>query len=119
MGLTDVLRYAVPALERLSLSTDNDSSAAAYNPSVAGQVSPSLASQLRDIDYVNDLCIIGRNMLATKQVAQDMAAEAKLDQYMLKLIDLCNRVAAQGYDREATLRPEERWQRIVNACMLS
>ena len=73
---------------------------------------------LKDVERINELCTIARNLLATKQEVQDLAAEAKLDQNILKLTDVCVRVAARGYDGEVGTRTEEKWQRVVNACTL-
>jgi palmitoyltransferase len=115
VGLTNVLTHGIPALERQSFPVD-DPGAAGYNASTSGHIAANLGPLLRDIDCINDLCIIARNMLATKQEAQDLAADTKFDQHVLKLIDVCNRVCARGYDGEANTRTEERWQRIINAC---
>lgn len=115
VGLRGALTYAIPELERQSFPID-DPGAAGYNPSTSSHIATNYNSLLKDIDCINDLCIIGRNLLATRQAAQDLAADAKFDQHILKLIDVCVRIAARGYDGEANARTEERWQKIVFTC---
>ena len=71
---------------------------------------------MRDVDCINDICLIARNMLVTNQTVQDLAADAKFDQYVLKLTEVCVRVCARGYDGEANPRAEERWHKIIYSC---
>lgn len=115
-GLVGVLVQAIPSLERRSLTAE-DPNLPGYAGSNSSHIAVNFLPLLRDIDRIYDLCIIARNMLATKQDAQDLAAEAKFDQQILKLIGLCIRIAARGYDGEAGTRVEEKWQRVVNGCM--
>jgi len=60
------------------------------------------------------LCTIARNLLATTKKAQNLAAEKGFDQQILKLIDVCVRVTARGFDGETNARNEDRWQKVVN-----
>lgn len=69
---------------------------------------------VKDIERLNDLCTIARNLLATTKRAQNLAAEKGFDQQILKLIDVCVRVTARGFDGETNIRNEERWQKVVN-----
>lgn len=71
---------------------------------------------LKDVDRVNDLTIISRNMLATRSEAQDLAAGIKFDQLILRLIDVCVRVTARGYDGEVGSRSEDKWSKVISAC---
>lgn len=71
-------------------------------------------SLIKDIERLNDLCTIARNLLATTKKAQNLAAERGFDQQILRLIDTCVRVTARGFDGEANPRNEERWQKVVN-----
>ena len=70
-------------------------------------------SIIKDIERLNDLCTIGRNLLATTKKAQNLAAETGFDQQILKLIDVCVRVTSRGFDGENNARNEERWQKVV------
>ncbi|KGQ00816.1 hypothetical protein PAAG_12511 [Paracoccidioides lutzii Pb01] len=107
-GLTDVLSKAIPVLESQSLtapgSCEESSNLIAYN----------YFSLVKDIERLNDLCTIARNLLATTKKAQNLAAEKGFDQRILLLIDTCVRVTARGYDGESNARNEERWQKVVN-----
>lgn len=88
----------------------------AYTATTSSYMTGNIMPLLKDVERINDLCTIARNLLATKQEAQDLSAEAKFDQNILKLIDVCVRVAARGFDGEGNTRTEEKWQRVVNAC---
>lgn len=118
MSLAKVLSQAIPLLERQSFAVE-DPNASAYTGSNSNLVAGNILPLLKDVERINDLCTIARNLLATKQEAQDLSAEAKFDQNILKLIDVCVRVAARGFDGEGNTRTEEKWQRLVNACMSS
>ena len=55
-------------------------------------------------------------MLVTNQTVQDLAADAKFDQYVLKMTEVCVRVCARGYDGAPNPRAEERWHKIIYSC---
>ncbi|KAF7507944.1 hypothetical protein GJ744_009978 [Endocarpon pusillum] len=112
-GLTDVLTRAIPALEVQSFEWKNPLSAT-HNGSSSDLIALNYFTLVKDIERLNDLCTIARNLLATTKKAQNLAAEKGFDQQILKLIDVCVRVTAQGFDGEANARNEERWQKIVN-----
>ncbi|KAI9794616.1 MAG: copper transport protein [Peltula sp. TS41687] len=112
--LTKVLSQAIPLLEAQSFVVE-DSSAATFAGSTTSVIAGNIVPLLKDVERINDLSTIARNLLATKQEAQDLSAEAKFDQNVLKLIDVCVRVAARGFDGEGNTRTEEKWQRLVNA----
>ncbi|KAI1608880.1 spinocerebellar ataxia type 10 protein domain-containing protein [Exophiala viscosa] len=112
-GLTRVLSVAIPALEQQSFAWKNPP-ASSYNGSSSELIAAHYLSLVKDIERLNDLCTIARNLLATTKKAQNLAAEKSFDQQILKLIDVCVRVTARGYDGEANPRNEERWQKVVN-----
>lgn len=70
----------------------------------------------QDLERLNDLLTIARNMLASTKRAQNLAAESGLDQQILKLIDVCVRVTARGYDGDAGTRSETQWASVVGSC---
>lgn len=111
-GLTDVLTYAIPELERKSFSWKNPPEAS-FNGSSSEVIVFNYFSIIKDIERLNDLCTIGRNLLATTKKAQNLAAEKGFDQQILKLIDVCVRVTSRGFDGENNARNEERWQKVV------
>ena len=72
---------------------------------------------MKDLERLNDLLTIARNMLATTVKAQNLAAQTRFDQTILKLIDICVRVTARGYDGDTGNRAETQWANIVGSCM--
>lgn len=73
---------------------------------------------MKDIERLNDLLMIGRNMLATTKRAQNLAGDSQIDQQVLKLIDVCVRVTARGYDGDAGSRSETQWANVIGSCKL-
>ncbi|KAI9887724.1 MAG: copper transport protein [Watsoniomyces obsoletus] len=114
ISLTDVVVHAIPSFEKLAVPAD-DATAEKWNVTSSSQAAANIVNLMRDVECVTDLCTIARNILVTKQAAQDLAAEARFDQQVLKLIDVCNRVTARAYDGETNVRTEEKWQKLMNA----
>ena len=71
---------------------------------------------VKDLELLNNILLIGRNILATNQHAQDLAGESLLEQQVLKLIGLCVRVTATGYDGDAGSRAEQQWGHVIGYC---
>ena len=69
---------------------------------------------IKDLDRMNDLLVIARNLLAGNTKAQNLAAEEGFDIQVLKYIDMCVRVNARGYDGDN--RVEAQWANVVSAC---
>lgn len=128
-GLTAVLSRALPVLETQSFSWRNEQGNTTYGGSSSDLIAAHYFSLVKDIERINDLCTIARNLLATTRRAQNLAADKGFDQQILKLIDICVRVTARGFDgltttttdaRGAMLqdqidkRNEEKWQKVVN-----
>ncbi|EEP76370.1 conserved hypothetical protein [Uncinocarpus reesii 1704] len=111
-GLTDVLTKAIPVLESQSFAWKNPASAN-YDGSSANLIAYNYFSLVKDIERLNDLCTIARNLLATTKRAQNLAAEKGFDQRILMLIDTCVRVTARDMMGEYP-RNEERWQKVVS-----
>ncbi|KAI5286510.1 copper transport protein, partial [Ascosphaera acerosa] len=112
-GLTDVLATAIPVLESQSFAWKSVN-AASYDGSSSNLIAYNYFTLVKDIDRLNDLCTIARNLLATTKRAQNLAAAKGFDQQILTLLDTCVRVTARGYDGEANQRSEDRWQKVVN-----
>jgi palmitoyltransferase len=112
-GLTKVLTVAIPVLEQQSFSFKNPP-LLSYGGSSSELIAAHYHSLVKDIERLNDLCTIARNLLATTKKAQNLAAEKAFDQQILKLIDVCVKVTARGFDGKANQRNEERWQKVVN-----
>ncbi|PYH45094.1 uncharacterized protein BP01DRAFT_296992 [Aspergillus saccharolyticus JOP 1030-1] len=112
-GFTDVLTKAIPVLESQSFAWKSPPNAN-YDHSSSNLIAYNYFSLVKDIERLNDLCTIARNLLATTKKAQNMAAEKGFDQRILALVDTCVRVTARGFDGETNARNEERWQKVVN-----
>ncbi|KAJ5105655.1 hypothetical protein NUU61_003002 [Penicillium alfredii] len=111
-GLTSVLTRAIPVLESQSFAWKSPQ--ATFEHSSSNLIAYNYFSLVKDIERLNDLCTIARNLLATTKKAQNLAAEKGFDQRILALIDTCVRVTARGFDGETNARNEERWQKVVN-----
>ncbi|EER41430.1 essential cytoplasmic protein Ctr86 [Histoplasma capsulatum H143] len=90
-GLTDVLSKAIPVLETQSLAApgnceESSSNLIAYN----------YFSLVKDIERLNDLCTIARNLLATTKKAQNLAAEKGFDQRICAMTT-CVRVLPEDH----------------------
>ena len=112
-----VLSFAIPVLEIQSIAVD-DPSAPTTTCCAATMVS-NYDSLMTDLLRINDLLLIARNCLATTQRAQNLAGESLLDQQILKLIDLCVRITARGYDGEsggAGTKTEKLWASVIGMC---
>ncbi|MCJ1477746.1 copper transport protein [Lambiella insularis] len=67
----------------------------------------------KDLERLNDLWIIARNLIATTSHVQNMACKAHLDQKVLKYVDICVRVTARGYDGDGNVNGEAQWTTIL------
>ncbi|KAI9799673.1 MAG: hypothetical protein M1825_004408 [Sarcosagium campestre] len=114
IGLNDTMDAAITSLEQQALAASNPVAAVYHGASVATG-SHIFLKLHKDLERINDLTMISRNMLAAASIAQDLCAEVKFEQQILKLIDVCVRVAGRGYDGEAGTRSEVKWQRVVEA----
>ncbi|RMZ82243.1 hypothetical protein DV738_g1798, partial [Chaetothyriales sp. CBS 135597] len=119
-GLTNCVSKGVDVLEavcfvtttRQSGNSTNHSSHSSVNrntyggyTSVSDAVARNYLGLVKDIERLNDLCTIARNLLATTRKAQNLAAEMGFDQCVLRVVELC---------APAVSRNEERWQKVVN-----
>lgn len=110
----DVFTLAIPVLEAQSLAPIDPQTG------TSGSFSALMASNhdtlMTDLERLNDILLVARNCLATVTKAQNLAAESLLDQQVQKLVDLCVRVTARGYDGDAGSRTEIQWGDVIGAC---
>jgi palmitoyltransferase len=71
---------------------------------------------LRDLERLNQLVCITRNVLVHGERVQNLSAERLFDKDIFNLINVCVRVTARGYDGEAGTQDEDKWQGVINAC---
>lgn len=112
--INDVFTLAIPVLEVQSLAPIDPQTA------TSGSFSALMAlnhdTLMKDLERLNDILTVARNCLATVTKAQNLAGESLLDQQVQKLIDLCVRVTARGYDGDAGNRTEVQWGNVIGAC---
>ena len=112
--MTEVFVLAIPVLEAQSLAADNSQTGVPASSSAL--MAANHDTLMKDLERLNDILLIARNVLATTQKVQNLAGESLLDQQVLKLIDLCVRVTARGYDGDAGSRAELHWGNVIGSC---
>jgi palmitoyltransferase len=112
--LAGVLKAAVPSLERRCFAAPDPAA-----PEYEGLSGPLIASYspslLRDLERLNQLVCIARNVQVHGEKVQNMSAERLFDKDIFALINVCVRVTARGYDGEAGTQDEDKWQGVINA----
>lgn len=102
MRLQHVFYAAIPTLGTRSLR-EAYSETAPPNidiPESSTLIAENHATLLEDLTLLNNLLVIARNMLAIKEVAQDICSTVQLDKQITKLIILGVNVTSKGYDGE-------------------
>ena len=113
--LAGVLKAAIPSLEKRCFAQPDPAA-----PEYEGLSGPLIASYspslLRDLERLNQLVCITRNVLVHGERVQNLSAERLFDKDIFNLINVCVRVTARGYDGEAGTQDEDKWQGVINAC---
>ncbi|KAI5369710.1 putative armadillo-like helical, Ataxin-10 domain-containing protein [Septoria linicola] len=112
--LCTLLKAAIPSLERRSF-TIWDPSSVDYESTSGALIASHYPALWKDLERLNDLVSISRNVLTVGDRVQDLAASFSIDAEVFRLINCCVRVTARGYDGDAGTGDEEKWQWIVNA----
>lgn len=110
----DVFTLAIPALEAQSLAVADPSTGNIGSTSALIALNHNML--MKDLERLNDILVLARNVLATTLAVQNLAGENLVDQQVLKLIDLCVRVTARGYDGESGSRTEQQWGNVIGSC---
>jgi palmitoyltransferase len=117
-SLAEVLKVAIPSLERRCFAAPDPAA-----PEYEGLSGPLIASYspslLRDLERLNQLVCIARNVQVHGERVQNLSAERLFDKDIFALINVCVRVTARGYDGEAGTPDEDKWQGVINACKRS
>lgn len=113
-----LFRAAIPSLERRSFAVW-DPSSVDYESTSGALIAAHYPGLWKDLERLNDLVSISRNVLTIGEKAQDLAAECAFDQEVFRLVNCCVRVTARGFDGDTGTGDEEKWQWIVNACKMS
>jgi hypothetical protein len=112
--LSALLRAAIPSLERRSF-TIWDPSSVDYESTSGALIASHYPNLWKDLERLNDVLSIARNVLTAGALVQDLAAAYGLVEEISRVVNCCIRVTARGYDGDAGTGDEEKWQWIVNA----
>ncbi|TVY39740.1 hypothetical protein LSUB1_G004172, partial [Lachnellula subtilissima] len=93
--LRQIFILALPKLSRLSLRESYDV------PESATLILNNYAVLKEDLQYLNNLLVISRNMLAIKETAQEICARVGFDEEVRMMVVLCVNVTSKGYDGES------------------
>lgn len=109
-----VFHMANPSLEERSYGTLEQAGSAYDGPNSSTIVANSV-SLLRDLQRLDNLLAIARNVLTAGEKVQNLAAQVGFDREVCSMINLCIKITARGYDGENTSSVEEdRWQGVIN-----
>jgi palmitoyltransferase len=109
-----LLKAAIPSLERRSFQ-HWDPSSVDYDSTSGALIAGNYPGLWRDLERLNDIISISRNVLTIGTEAQEWAVKYCADLEIFRLINCCVRVTARGYDGNAGTGEEEKWQLVVNA----
>ena len=112
--MNDTFTLAIPVLEAQSLAADDPQTGVPTSSSALMAINHD--TLMKDLERLNDILLVARNILASTQKVQNLAGESLLDQQVLKLVDLCVRVTARGYDGDAGSRTELQWGDVIGSC---
>ncbi|KAF2197422.1 hypothetical protein GQ43DRAFT_484155 [Delitschia confertaspora ATCC 74209] len=109
-----LLKSAIPSLEKRCFAAPDPAT-----PEYEGLCGPLIASfssnLLRDLERLNKVVAIARNVLTCGEKVQNLAADRRFDKEIFNLINVAVRVTARGYDGEAGTQDEDKWQSVINA----
>ncbi|KAF2494888.1 hypothetical protein BU16DRAFT_550657 [Lophium mytilinum] len=112
--LGDLLEAAIPSLERRCFAAPDP-----QTPEYEGLSGPLIASNsntlLKDLERLYTMVSIARNVLTAGDKSQNLAAKSQFGQEVFKLISVCVKVTARGYDGEAGSQDEDKWQSVINS----
>ena len=111
--MVTLFRAAIPSLERRSFAVW-DPSSVDYESTSSTLIASHYPGLWKDLERLNDLVSVARNVLTVGEGAQDLGAECAFEQEIFRIINCCVRVTARGYDGDAGTGDEEKWQWIVS-----
>lgn len=100
--LQKVLHAALPVIGQRSLKEVFAETAATgtHLPESSTLIVDNYLNLQEDLSLIYNLLVIARNMLAMKEVAQDICSATKLDQEVIRLVGICINVTSKGHDGE-------------------
>lgn len=102
LRLQKLFRSILPIISRRSLKEVFAETAATgtHLPESSTLIVENYTSLQEDLNLVYNCLVIARNMLAMKEVAQDICSATLLDQEVIRLVGICINVTSKGYDGE-------------------
>jgi hypothetical protein len=102
LRLQKVLQAAIPIISRRSLREVFAETAAngIHIPESSTLIVENHLSLQEDLSLIHNCLVIARNMLAMKEVAQDICSATQLDKQVTRLVGVCINVTSKGYDGE-------------------
>ncbi|KAB8346351.1 hypothetical protein FH972_023395 [Carpinus fangiana] len=114
LDMVDLLRIANPSLEERSYGPLEQAGSTFDGPNSSTIVANSV-SLLRDLQRLDNLLAIARNVLSAGEKVQNLAAQVGFDREVCSIINLCIKITARGYDGDGSSTVEEdRWQGVIN-----
>jgi len=110
-----LLKAAIPSLEKRCFAAP-DPATPEYEGLSGPLIASFSASLLKDLERLNQVVAIARNVVTHGEKAQNLGADRAFDKEIFALINVCVRVTARGYDGEAGSQDEDKWQSVINAC---
>ncbi|GAB7363410.1 hypothetical protein MBLNU230_g3687t1 [Neophaeotheca triangularis] len=111
--LGGLLKAAIPSLERRSFSIW-DPTSVDYDSTSGALIAAHYPGLDKDLERINDLVSIARNVFVAGEEVQNLAAEHNIETDVFRLINCCVRVTARGFDGDAGTGDEEKWQHVIN-----
>lgn len=74
------------------------------------------ATLLADLQRLDHMLAIARNVLTAGEAVQNNAAQSGFDREVCSLINLCIKITARGFDGDASAKDEDKWQGVINGC---
>lgn len=113
--LGELLEAASPSLEKRCFAT-TDPASPEFDVLSGQLIAANFVSLLKDLERLHSMVCIARNILTIGDKAQSQAAHQHFDQEVFKLISICVKVTARGYDGEPGSGEEDKWQSVINSC---
>lgn len=117
--ITEVLDAAVPAITDKCFVPKVSESSNEYDAASSKRIVQNHVKLLKDLPRLQDVISIARNILTIGEVAQTLAAKARMDMAVFDVVTLCIKVTARGFTAEGTQVEEEKWQSVIDECKLS
>ncbi|KAJ8607044.1 hypothetical protein MRB53_040553 [Persea americana] len=117
--LVVLIEVARPSLEYRSCSRNDDPSLVRPPESWSKVIILHHVTVLKDLQRLNNILSIARNVLTMGEDVQNLAHQMGFEGEIFRLINLCIKITARGYDGDPNHNDEEKWQGVINGCTLT